>query len=144
MFNGNGLVCGFIKIIMNKAYKTFFILLFFPFLSFAQNKHSKKYIDSSERQMKIFASQMYYAEQAYLADSTANLKSVDIFGRIYFEENNYAMEAFTTILQYAKKAAEMEFEYEGHKKCICYAASLKFFTSDSLDKKVKSLRKYLH
>lgn len=128
---------------MDSKIKILFLLSVFPILLFAQSKGTKKYIDSSELQLKLFASEMFYAEQVYIADTTANKKSVDYFSTKYFEESNYSQIAFEIILAYSKQEAHKDFVSEEKSKCLCYTSSLLFFTSDKLNRKVKSLRKYL-
>ena len=110
---------------------------------FSQNKATIEYIDSSELQLKLYASEMFYAEQVYIADSTANKKSVDYFMPKYFESSNYDYEAIKQIWAFAKQEALKDFVSEERGKCLCYKLSLLFFTSDKLNRKVKSLRKYL-
>jgi|KBSMisStandDraft_5_1062788.scaffolds.fasta_scaffold44535_1 hypothetical protein len=128
---------------MDSKIKILFLLSFCPNLLFAQNKAEKKYIDSSELQLKLFASEMYYAEQVHIADSTAKIKSVDYFGEKYFQESNYSQSAIEVILTFSKHEAHENFVSEERGKCLCYNSSLQFFSSDKLDQKVKSLRKYL-
>jgi hypothetical protein len=128
---------------MDSKVKIFFLLLVSPILLFAQNKATKKYIDSSELQLKLFASAMFYSEQINIADTNANTKTVDYFGSKYFQESNYSQEAIDTILAYSKQEAYKDFYTEERGKCLCYTSSLLFFTSDKLNRKVKSLRKYL-
>jgi hypothetical protein len=114
-----------------------------PIFLFAQDKATAKYIDSSELQLKLFASEMFYAEQVNIADSTANKKSVDYFSRKYFQESNYSLAAINIILAYSKQEAHEDFVSDEIGKCLCHMSSLLFFTSDKLNRKVKSLRKYL-
>jgi hypothetical protein len=128
---------------MDSKIKILFILLVSPVLMYAQTKSTKKYIDSSELQLKLFASQMFYAEQISIADTTGSLKTVDYFMPLYFEESNYSYPAIKTILTYSKQEAHKDFYTEERGKCLCYTSSLLFFTSDKLNRKVKSLRKYL-
>lgn len=119
------------------------LLLVCPVLLFAQNKVMKKYVDSSELQLKLFASEIFYAEEVYIADTTANKKSVDYFTRKYFQESNYSLVAINIISAYARQEAHKHFATDEIGKCLCYMSSLLFFTSDKLNQKVKSLRKYL-
>ena len=119
------------------------LLIILPSSLFAQNRGTKKYIDSSELQLKTFASEMFYEEQVHIADTLANKKTVDYFGPKYFQESNYSLEAIQIILAYSKEEAKKDFESDELGKCLCYNTSLRFFISDKLDRKVKSLRKYL-
>lgn len=128
---------------MDSKIKILFLLLVCPILLFAQNKATKKYIDSSEFQLKLFASAIFYSEQINIADTNANKKTVDYFGSKYFQESNYSQEAIDTILAYSKREAHKDFYTEERGKCLCYTSSLLFFTSNKLKRKVKSLRKYL-
>ena len=128
---------------MESKIKILFLLLACPILLFAQNKATKKYTDSSELQLKLFASQMFYAEQISIADSAYSVKTVDYFPPTYFQESNYSQEAIETILAYSKQEARKYFYTEERGKCLCYTSSLLFFTSDKLNRKVKSLRNYL-
>ncbi len=128
---------------MDSKIKILFLLLVFPTFLFAQNKVTRSYVDSSEIQLKLFASEMFYAEQLNIADTTANKRSVDYFSTKYFEESNYSFPAIKIILAYSKQEAHKDFYTEEMGKCLCYSSSLLFFTSDKLNLKVKSLRKYL-
>jgi len=127
---------------MEGKIKIFFILLIFPVLLSAQIK-AKRFIDSSELQLKLFASAMFYSEQVNIADTNHSKKDVDYFGSNYFQESNYSQEAIDTILAYSKREAHKDFYTEERGKCLCYTSSLLFFTSNKLNRKVKSLRKYL-
>jgi hypothetical protein len=128
---------------MDSKIKILFLLLVSPILLFAQNKAAKKYVDSSELQLKLFASSMFYSEQINIADTNANKKTVDYFGSKYFQESNYSQPAIDTIMAYSKREAHKDFDSDKIGKCLCYTSSLLFFTSDKLNQKVKSLRKYL-
>lgn len=128
---------------MDSKIKIFFLILVSPIVLFAQNTATKKYIDSSELQLKLFASAMFYSEQINIADTNANKKTVDYFGSKYFQETNYSQEAIDSILAYSKQEAFKNFHTEERGKCLCYTSSLLFFTSDKLNRKVKSLQKYL-
>lgn len=129
---------------MDSKIKILVFLFVFPLFSMAQKKAFKTYIDSSELQLKLFASQMFYAEQVSIADTSHNVKTVDYFLTQYFQESNYSQEAIDTILSYSKQEAHKDFYTEERGKCLCYTSSLLFFSSDKLNKKVKSLRKYLN
>jgi hypothetical protein len=128
---------------MDSKIKILFLLLVCSILSHAQDKGTKKYIDSSELQLKLFASEMFYTEQVYIADTTAIKKIVDYFWQKYFEESNYSQAAIEIILAYSKQEAHKHFVSEERGKCLCYNSSLLFFSSENLDQKVKSLRMYL-
>jgi hypothetical protein len=128
---------------MDSKIKILFLLLACPIYLFAQNKVSDKYIDSSELQLKLFAAEYYYSVQMEIADSASNKKSVDYFMQSYFQNSNYAYEAIKQIWAFAKQEAHKDFISDEIDKCFCYNSSLLFFTSDKLNRKVKSLRKYL-
>jgi hypothetical protein len=128
---------------MYSKIKILFLLWVCPISLFAQNEATKKYIDSSEIQLKLFACEIFYAEQVYIADTTANKKTVDYFGPKYFQESNYSQEAINIILAYSKQEAHKDFVSDERGKCLCYTTSLLFFISDKLNRKVKGLRMYL-
>jgi hypothetical protein len=128
---------------MDSKIKILFLLLVSPILLFAQSNATKKYIDSSELQLKLFAAEYYYSVQLEIADSIANKISGDYFMELYFQNSNYEYEAIKQIWAFAKQEAHREFYTEERGKCLCYTSSLLFFTSDKLNQKVKSLRKYL-
>lgn len=128
---------------MDSKIKILFLLLVSPILLFAQNKATKKYIDSSELQLKSFAAEYYYSVQLEIADSISNKISGDYFMELYFQNSNYEYEAIKQIWAFAKQEAHRDFYTEERGKCLCYTSSLLFFTSDKLNRKVKSLRKYL-
>jgi hypothetical protein len=119
----------------------FLAVLILPSCTFCQT--SKKRIDSSELQLKMFASEMFYKEQLNIVDSGVGRNSLDYFSSKYFQETNYSQVAIEEIIDYSTKQAHKTFFSDERGKCLCYTASLLFFTSDKLDKKVKSLRKYL-
>lgn len=129
---------------MDSKIKIFILLLGIPLFSMAQNKAFKKYVDSSELQLKLFAAEVFYGEQAYLADSNSIKCNVDYFVTKYFEECNYSQVAFEKILNYSKQEAHKDFVSEEIGKCLCYNSSLLFFGSDKLNKKIKEMRKYLN
>ena len=129
---------------MDSKIKLLILLFGCPILSFAQSKGEKRYIDSSEYQLKLFASEMFYIEQVNIADTTASKKSVDYFGNKYFEESNYSYAAIKIILAYSKEEAHKNFISEERGRCLCYNSSLLFFASAELNQKVKGLRKYLN
>src|SRR5580765_1588417 len=129
---------------MDSKIKILFLLSVCPILLFAQNKVTKKYIDSSELQLRIFASEYYYSVQLEIADSTSNKISVDNFTQSYFQTSNYEYEAIKQIWAFAKEEAHKGFISNERGKCLCYSSSLIFFTSNKLDRKIKSLRKYLN
>jgi hypothetical protein len=128
---------------MDSKIKILFLLLFCPILLFAQTKATKKYMDSSELQLKLFAAEYYYSVQREIADSASNKASVDYFMQSYFQNSNYEYDAIKQIWAFAKQEAHKDFFTEERAKCLCYTSSLLFFTSDKLNRKVKSLRKYL-
>ncbi|HMG68428.1 MAG TPA: hypothetical protein VK588_12110 [Chitinophagaceae bacterium] len=128
---------------MYSKIRILFLVSISPILLVAQNKATKKFVDSSELQLKLFASEMFYSEQVGIADTAANKKLVDYFGSKYFQESNYSQAAIEIILAYSKQEAHKNFISEERGKCLCFNSSLLFFASDKLDRKVKSLRKYL-
>ena len=128
---------------MDSKIKILFLVLVCPIFLFAQNKGTKKYIDSSELQLKLFAAEYYYSVQMEIADSTSNKISVDYFMQSYFQNSNYEYEAIKQIWAFAKQEAHKDFVSEERGKCLCYNSSLLFFASDKLHRKLKSLRKYL-
>ena len=62
---------------MDSKMRLIIIFLIIPILGSAQKSISKKYIDSSELQLKFFATQVYYAEQISIADTNRTVRSVD-------------------------------------------------------------------
>jgi|SRR6185312_4977138 len=128
---------------MDSKIKILFLLLICPILLLAQNNATKKYIDSSELQLKLFASEYYYSIQMEIADSASSKVSVDYFMQSYFQNSNYEYEAIKQIWAFAKQEAHKDFYTEERGKCLCYRSSILFFTSDKLNRRVKSLRKYL-
>lgn len=119
------------------------LLLIISFSANAQNKSFKKYVDSSELELKLFASQIFYAEQINIADTNSSVKTIDYFLPKYFQESNYSQEAIDTILAFSKQEAHKDFYTEERGKCLCYSTSLMFFRSEKLNRKIKELRKYL-
>ena len=128
---------------MDSKMKILILLLVCPALLFAQSKAEKKYIDSSELQLKLFASEYYYSIQMLIADSSSSKMSIDYFMQSYFQNSNYDYEAIKQIWAFAKQEAHKDFDSDEIGKCLCYRSSLLFFTSDKLNRKIKSLRKYL-
>jgi len=120
----------------------FLALFMLPVFAFSQK--SKKRIDSSELQLKIFASEMFYKEQLNIVDSGVGRRSIDYFSSKYFQETNYSQAAIEEIIDYTTRQAHKDFFSDERGKCLCFMASLLFFRSDNLDKKVRSLRKYLN
>jgi hypothetical protein len=127
---------------MDSKVSILIVLFFLPLLAFCQK--SKKRIDSSELQLKLFASELFYKEQLNIVDSSVGKKSIDYFSSKYFQESNYSQAAIQEIIDYSTKQAHKDFSSDERGKCLCYPSSLLFFTSDKLGKKVKSLRKYLN
>ena len=127
---------------MDSKMRILIALFFLPSLAFCQT--NKKRVDSSELQLKMFASEMFYKEQLNIVDSGVERKSIDYFSSKYFQESNYSQAAIEEIIDYSTKQAHKDFFSDERGKCLCYPASLLFFKSDKLDKKVKSLRKYLN
>jgi predicted ATP-binding protein involved in virulence len=129
---------------MDSKIKLFLILFLVPFFLCAQNKSLKKYVDSSELQLKLFASEYFYSIQLKLTDSSNCKCNVDIFMPQYFQNSNYDYEAIKLIWDYTKQEALKNYNSDEIGKCYCYNSSLLFYRSDKLDKKVKQLRKYLN
>jgi hypothetical protein len=129
---------------MDSKVKLIVLLLLVHFFANAQKKVNKNDVDRSELQLKLFASQIFYAEQISIADTSKIIKTVDYFLTQYFQESNYSQEAIDTILAYSKQEAHKDFYTEERGKCLCYTSSLLFFRSDKLNKKVKSLIKHLN
>lgn len=128
---------------MDSKIKIFFLLHICPVMLLAQNNATSKYIDSSELQLKLFSAEYYYSVQMEIADSTLNKTTVDYFMQSYFQNSNYEYEAIKEIWAFAKQEALKDFVSEERGKCLCYTSSLLFFTSHKLNRKVKSLLKYL-
>lgn len=128
---------------MDNKMKLILILLIIPLFVSAQNSASKKYIDSSELQLKYFATQVYYAEQISITDTSSSIRSVDYFLTKYFQETNYTQKAIEFVLAFSKKEAQIDFYTEERGKCVCFSSSLQFFHSDKLNKKIKELKRYL-
>lgn len=124
--------------------KMIIFLVLFMLPGFAFSQASKKRIDSSELQLKIFASEMFYKEQLNIVDSCVGRRYIDYFSSKYFQETNYSQVAIEEIIDYSTRQAHKDFISDERGKCLCYMASLLFFRSDNLDKKVRSLRKYLN
>ena len=129
---------------MDSKMRLIIIFLIIPILGSAQKSISKKYIDSSELQLKFFATQVYYAEQISIADTNRTVRSVDYFLQKYFQETNYSQKAIDFILTFSKEEAHNDFYTEERGKCICFASSLHFFNSNKLNKKIKELKRYLN
>ena len=128
---------------MDSKIKLLLLLLIIPLLASAQNEFSKRFIDSSEFQLKLFASEYFYSVQLKLTDSSSEKRNVDIFMSQYFQNSNYDYKAIKIIWEFTKQEALKNYNSDEIGKCYCYNSSLLFFCSDKLNKKVKSLRKYL-
>lgn len=128
---------------MDSKIKFILLLLICPALLNAQGKNFQKYIDSSELLLKQYATEVFYFAQENYVDSTANQKNRNIFIPSYFQSNNYSFEAIKTIMDFAEKEAIKDYISVERGKCFCLNSSLLFYSSKKLDKKVKSLRKYL-
>lgn len=122
-----------------------FILSFFiQHTVLAQNENISKYTDSSEVLIKKFATEIYYVTQLGIADSSVLKTNVNVSIDSYFQNSNYSFEAIEIIANFATKEAKINYFSDELGKCHCYVSSLDFFISDSLNEKVKSLRKFLH
>lgn len=118
-------------------------LLFSQVLS-AKPVRNKHYIDSSELELKIFASQMFYFLQMNITDTSFSQKGTDYYLREYFERSNYHFEAVQIIMDFAEKEAHNMYYTEERGQCMCYKASIDFLLSTKLRRKIRSLRKYLY